>query len=76
MHLVHEFHQNRKKLRLKAEMDDLIQKSNFSANSKSGKIVQNSRKSRLGVIFDRMDSDNDGLISPENINKGILPLDL
>ena len=63
-------------MRLAAEMETLSQKRNFSANSKSGKLVKNARITKLGQIFDRLDSDQDGLISSEKIDRSVLSADL
>ena len=42
------------------------------ANSKSDRLVYNSRKTKLAEIFDRLDSDNDGEVSCAKIDVTVL----
>lgn len=73
MYQVHAIHQARKNSKIQAELDSLSQKRKFSARSKSSKLVLNKRILRLGQIFEKLDSNKDGMISWEHMDTAALP---
>ena len=78
LYKTHEFYKNKAKQREQNEIDNLAQRRHIAskANDKSDKIIQQARRQQLGLIFDRMDSDNDQQISSTKINLRALDAEL
>ena len=55
---------------MQAEIDDLNEKRKQTgrANFRSDRIVTQSRREKLGEIFEKLDNDNDGEISAGRFN--------
>jgi Ca2+-binding EF-hand superfamily protein len=50
------------------EQMNIMRRNGSKANKFSEQIVMQSRKTKINEIFDRLDSDNDGLISTARMN--------
>jgi len=50
------------------EQMNIMRRRGSKANKFSEQIVMQTRKNKINEIFDRLDSDNDGLISSAKIN--------